>query len=128
MILLIKARTNSEWDDCNCFAIELESFNKIPFDTILNFLEKNKLYKVCEFSAGQFLIWDEEKDYPLHDKSWTLIDKLPDHTTNPGNRLDSLLYHVKVQGVIQFVDFGEHTEDQFFTNSIKITDVLQTKI
>ena len=129
--ILVRARTNSEWDCCDCAIIHLsEEWRKKkkkrieavkPFGDDYNF-QSMRFY---DGSVNFFQSKDEGPDVEelLADKQWVFVDlddSELDELTSPENSLDFYKIVIYREGNARYETFGKHTDEEFWTNEFPL--------
>lgn len=130
--ILIRARTNSEWDCCEFAVIHLSEEWRIqqtkrleaikPFADDYNF-QSIRFYdgSVEFFQSGD----DGEPDIEelLADRDWVFVeldDDELDKLTQPENSLDFYKIVIHRDGDARYEAFGKHTNEEFWTNAFSL--------
>jgi len=137
--MLIKARTNSEWDNCE-FAIvyitedwikeqtkRLEAVN--PFAGDYSFQSLNYYDSAVDFYITG------ENDQPdiealLAGKEWVFVELTGDEQEAfavPENRLNCYRLKVYGSGNAQYCAYGKHTGEEFWTGEFSLTELIQQR-
>lgn len=135
--LLVKANTNSEWDNSNFAIIHIteewkkEQQNRIEF---LAPLQGNCQFQYMNFydAAADFYKTDED-DQPdienlLGSKNWAFVelDKNElENLTPPESELDCYRIVIRANGTGYYTAYGKHTSEEFWTNYILLTQIIQ---
>ena len=129
--ILVRARTNSEWDCCDFAIIHLsEEWRKLqkkrieavkPFGDDYNF-QSMRFY---DGSVNFFQSKDEGPDVEelLADKQWVFVDlddSELDELTSPENSLDFYKIVIYREGNARYEAFGKHTNEEFWTNEFPL--------
>ena len=130
--LLVKANTNSEWDNCEFAIIHItEDWKKEqakrleavkPFAEDYNFQSLNYYDTAVEFYRTS------EDDRPdieelLADKEWVLVElenEEQETFTVPENRMDSYRLVVYRSGNAIYKEYGKHTSEEFWTEEFDL--------
>ncbi|MDE3183195.1 MAG: hypothetical protein KGM16_07235 [Bacteroidota bacterium] len=130
--LLVKANTNSEWDDCNFALIHItdewkkEQQQRIAF---LTYLQGNYHFQSVNYydTAVDFYKKGED-DQPdietmLADKEWGFVEL--DHEeqeafTVPENRMDCYRLVLRSNGTAYYTACGKHTGEEFWTEEFDL--------
>lgn len=133
--ILIRAKTDSEWDCCEFAVIHLsEKWKKIQaarFDTIKPFKDDYKFQSI-RFHDGSvkfFQPGDEEPDIEelLADREWVFVeldDDELDNLTSPENSLDFYKIVIYRDGNARYEAFGKHTNEEFYTNEFPLQQLI----
>jgi len=134
--VLLKAGTNSEWDNCN-FAIvyiseawrtekrkQLEGVK--PFIGDYTFMSLNYFDTQVDFFVS------DNEDNPdlgkwLSDRSFVFVEPEKDELQNfliPESRLDCYTLVVYSTGTAIYNAYGKHTGDEFYTEQFSLTELI----
>lgn len=132
--IIIKARTNSEWDYVD---FSIVTVDKSWQDKMEDFLMLNKKYhssiEWLSFNDDEGFFVDTEgspfEEFVSQDKKdWSFVEITDEEVEQLSTPENTLKYgSVRISDTIQFVMHGKHTSDEFYTESIPITDILQLK-
>lgn len=138
--ILIKARTDSEWDCCEFALIHLsEKWKEVqaerleavkPFADNYNF-QSIKFHdgSVSFFQSGN----DEEFDVEelLADREWIFVEldeNEQDELTQPENSLDFYKIVIYRDGNARYEAFGKHTNEEFWTNEFPLPQLVEQTV
>lgn len=137
--ILVRARTNSEWDCCDFAIIHLsEEWRKLqekrieavkPFGDDYSF-QSMRFY---DGSVNFFQSKDEGPDVEelLANKQWVFVElgngEL-DELTSPENRLDFYKIVIYREGNARYEAFGKHTDEEFWTNEFPLQQLTRQTI
>ena len=121
--LLLKAGTNSEWDNCSFAIVHItEDWKK----------EQQKRLEMVKPFAVDFYTADEDDNPDLY--KWlenkpmvfVEVDKEELETlTVPENRLDCYRLVMYKTGTAMYKAYGEHTSEEFWTEEFPLTPLIQ---
>lgn len=135
--LLVKANTNSEWDNCNFAIIHItedwkkEQQKRIDF---LTPLQGNYHFQSMNYydTAVEFYRTNEDDqpdmDKLLGDKEWAFVEldeNELESLTPPENRLDCYRIVLRASGTGYYTAYGKHTSEEFWTEEILLTQIIQ---
>lgn len=138
--ILIKARTDSEWDCCEFAIIHLsEKWKEVqaerlesvkPFADNYNF-QSIRFYdgSVSFFQSGN----DEEFDVEelLADREWVFVEldeDEQDELTQPENCLDFYKIVIYRDGNARYEAFGKHTNEEFWTDEFPLPQLVEQTV
>lgn len=135
--ILIKARTNSEWDSCECALVHIsDEWKKLQAER----LDAVKLFKDdYNFQSLRFYSYsakfyqyggDEIPDIEelLGDKDWSFVELGKDEQDKfvvPENNLDCYRIVIYRDGNARYEAFGKHTNEEFWTNKIPLQQIIE---
>lgn len=134
--ILIKARTNSEWDCCDFALVHIsDEWKKLqaerleavkPFKDDYNFQSMRFYDYSAEFyqSGGDEMPDVEEL---LGDKDWSFVELNEDEQdklTQPENSLDFYKIVIYCDGNARYEAFGKHTDEEFWTNEFPLQQLV----
>ena len=135
--ILVRANTNSEWDDCDCAIISLsenwkkrqrarlEAAKSLADDTDFRSLS------FYEDSVDFYRISDEDVqnvDELLTGKDWIfveVIDEELENLTSPENSLDCYRLFIYGDGYAKYTAFGRHTSEECWTEKFSLQKFLE---
>lgn len=134
--ILIRAKTNSEWDCCDFAVIHLsEEWRKLqatrleavkPFKDDYNFQSISFFDGSVEFFQSGLddeLVEEPNIEELLADRDWVYVeldDDELDKLASPENRLDFFKIVICRDGNARYVVFGKHTNEEFYTNQFSL--------
>ncbi|HBC37840.1 hypothetical protein [Limibacterium fermenti] len=134
--ILVKAYTDSEWDECH-FAIihctkEWKEKMKQCLQAVQQFTED---YNFCSLNyydtAVDFYRTDEEEhtdiDTLLGEKDWTFVELEENEQETflvPENRLDTYRLHLYRNGTAMYSAYGKNTGEEFYTEEFSVSQIL----
>ena len=134
--ILIRAKTNSEWDCCDFAVIHLsEEWRKLqatrleavkPFKGDCNFQSISFYDGSVEFFQSGLddeLVEEPNIEELLADRDWVYVeldDDELDKLASPENRLDFFKIVICRDGNARYVVFGKHTNEEFYTNQFSL--------
>jgi hypothetical protein len=139
--IAISARTTSDWDNVNCAILSLDNEayltkvkSRIQLSTSLKDVGNLKDLSFWD-SVDKWLLLesdDTEKQMDMEDlmneleeKDWCFVEYEDDETDEkPDQTIDAEQMKIDANGLIQFVGYGKHTSEEFWTSSINLIDVL----
>lgn len=135
--LLIKAGTNSEWDNCNFAIVHIteewkkEQVKRLeavkPFTEDYNFQSLNyydtavDFYTADEDHNPDLYQWLENKSMAYVEISKSELETL----SVPENRLDCYRLVVYKTGTALYKACGKHTNEEFWTEEFSLTSLIQ---
>lgn len=135
--LLLKAGTNSEWDNCN-FAIvhiteEWKKEQQKRFEMVKPFAEDYFLQSLNFYDTAVDFYTADQDDNPdlckwLENKPMVFVevDKEELETlTVPENRLDCYRLVMYKIGIAMYKAYGKHTSEEFWTEEFPLTPLIQ---
>lgn len=134
--ILIKARSNSEWDNCD-FAI-------VQIDDEWKAIAKQRLNNIKSFKGNQsfycHVYWDSPIGYFCDTKELDQIESLResengflylsmeleevDSLTIPESALDTHMLKITKEGYCNFKAYGKHTGEEFWTESFSLLKLI----
>lgn len=139
--ILIKAETNSDWDSCDFAIITISNKWIRRQKERLKFLESIKDDSFSIISYRDFFIDFyrthqqklNEEPTPnikkiLGDKNWSFVELEPkdlEEFKKTENRLNCCKINLDRDGDIYYTAFGKHTGEDFWTEIIKLTDIIK---
>lgn len=138
--ILIKARTDSEWDSCDFALVHIsDEWKKLqaerleavkPFKDDYNFQSMRFYSYSAEFyqSGGDEMPDVEEL---LGDKDWSFVELDEDEQdkfTSPENRLDFYKIVIHRDGDARYEAFGKHTNEEFWTNEFSLPQLIEQTV
>ena len=132
--ILIKATVCSEWDSCNAALVQSVTQKTLErwegYDKIATGLKSGArwddfahlaIYEDCDF-----LYLNDEIVEELEKKNWYYVEDVTDEDTDqkPEQKIDVMLMKFYGNGNIQFVGYGKHTSEEFFTERINLYNLL----
>lgn len=135
--LLVKAHTDSEWDNCEFAIIHLSEEWKQKQAQRLGYvkpLQGNNSFGSMNFydTAVDFYRAGEE-DQPdmekmLAGKEWVFVELEngePETFTVPENRLDCYRLVLRTNGTAYYTAYGKHTSEEFWTEEFSLHQLIQ---
>lgn len=131
--LILKANTNSEWDGVD-FAIvditkEFIDFLKEAMEDAQNMKHKySHGFLGLRFSGdnAEWFCGDEEGHTLLGDEEFVIVEKTLDTSKYQRPEQDIRYGQIKITGdSVQFVGYGKHTSEEFWTESISIEEIIK---
>jgi hypothetical protein len=124
--LLVKAETNSEWDDVSFFQIELDekllTLLKKGFDEARRLravydMDFNSLNFSC---SGTFYIDENEELFPDEDEERLMLvdDFEEENYKEPENSIKMTSMRIGAFDSVIFSGFGKHTGEEFYTEGV----------
>ena len=134
--ILVKANTNSEWDNCEFAIIHLSEEWKKEHEkrlALVKPLEGNSYFCSMNYydTAVDFYRTGED-DNPnieelLNGKEWVFVelDEQEQETfTVPENRLDCYRLVLRANGTGYYTAYGKHTSEEFWTEEFLLTKLI----
>ncbi|UKB78562.1 hypothetical protein [Chryseobacterium sp. MEBOG07] len=134
--LLLKARTNSNWDTCDFAIIHIsEDWKKdlqIRLNSIEPFTEDPMFISMAYYDTGVEFYKDDNETIPdsaepLKDKAWSFIitnEKEIDALPIPENCLDCHELVINADGTAYYRAYGKYTGEQFWTDHFSIQKII----
>ncbi len=131
--ILVKAYTDSEWDECH-FAIIYCGENWAErlakrLDAMQPFADD---YNFCSLTfydtSADFYRINEELNVLSTDKAWDFVQLEDDEEQNfsvPENRLNTYQISLYRDGTIKYSAYGKHTGEEFWTEELPARDILK---
>ncbi|MBZ4192023.1 hypothetical protein [Niabella beijingensis] len=135
--LLVKANTNSEWDNCNFAIIHITEEWKKEQQKRIEFLaplQGNYQFQSMNFydTAVDFYNTGEEDKPDIENllgyKDWAFVELDKNELaslTPPENRLDCYRIALRANGTGYYTAYGKHTSEEFWTEDILLTQIIQ---
>jgi hypothetical protein len=134
--LILNARTNSEWDECDfaivnvCGSWKKEQQNRLeiiePFQKDYNLISMDYYDTAVEFYKDDNAIMPDSAEL-LNERQWSFIiisQKEINALSLPENRLDCYSLVVKRGGYAIYKCYGKHTGEEFWTADFSIQEIL----
>lgn len=135
--MLIKARTNSEWDNCEFAIVHVtEDWRKEQakrLEAVKPFAGDYCFQSLNYYDSAVDFYVTGENDHPdiaalLAGKEWAFVeldDNEQETFTVPENRLDC--YRLKVYGTgnAKYCAYGKHTDEEFWTEEFSLAQLIQ---
>lgn len=132
--LLVKANTNSEWDNCNFAIIHITEEWKKQQQKRIEFLiplQGNNQFQSLNFydEAVDFYTTNEKNksdiENLLQSNDWVFVE-LDDNESliPPQNRLDCHRISLRSDGTACYTAYGKHTGEEFWTAEILLTQII----
>lgn len=137
--VLIKAKTNSQWDSCDFAIIDVsgtwKTLMRSRLERLETFWEDDSFFSHAywEQPLGFFIHRPEEddelrifldRDDELSSLFVTIEDGDLDKFIRPENRLEADLILIAATGHISYRAYGKHSGEEFFTDPIDAYDLL----
>lgn len=135
--LLLKARTNSEWDVCDYAIVPISEDwkNELqkrltsiePFTEDPMFLSMNYYDTTIEFYKDDHRIMPDSSEL-LEDKEWAFIiidDEETEELSPSENRLDCHELVVNIDGTAYYKAYGKYTGEEFWTAHFSIRKLME---
>lgn len=135
--ILIKARTNSEWDNCGFAVITLsenwKKWQRERLDATKALTGDHDFLSVCfyEDSVDFYQIPEDDvsnADELLAGKDWVFIevsDEELENLTPPENSLDCYRLFIYRDGNAKYTAYGRHTSEEFWTEKFSLQEILK---
>lgn len=135
--LLLKAGTNSEWDNCNFAIIHItedwKKEQKKRLKAILSFADDYHFQSVNYYDTSvDFFKADDENnpnlDLLLTDKTMVFIELDKEELEGlsvPENRMDCYRLVIYRAGTAQYTAYGKHTGEEFYTEDFSLNEILE---
>lgn len=134
--ILVRARTNSEWDSCDFAIVNLSEEwkqNQLKrLDTVKPFVDDFTFKSLNFYDCAVDFFQGSDDSLPdvnefLADRSWAFVDVSEDELdtlTQPENVLDSHTVAIKNNGEAKYKAYGKHTGEEFWTEDIPLQQLL----
>lgn len=135
--ILVKAHTNSEWDNCGFAIIHLsEEWKKKQakrLEAVKPFAEECNFQSLNYYDTAVDFYKVDENDQPdiealLSDKEWVFIELDEEEQQTfavPENRLDCYRLVVYRDGDALYKAYGKHTSEEFWTEAFSLQQLTQ---
>ena len=135
--VLLKAGTNSEWDNCNFAIVHItEDWKKEQqkrLEMVKPFAEDYFLQSMNYYDTAVDFYRTGEDDNPnieelLNGKEWVFVelDEQEQETfTVPENRLDCYRLVLRANGTGYYTAYGKHTSEEFWTEEFSLHQLTQ---
>lgn len=134
--ILVTARTNSEWDNCD-FAIiyggkTWNEWLQVRLKAAQE-MEKHNDFCFLKFFDTSIQFFNSEEEFDdkilekLQEKSWAFVDLEngeDEEFSIPENRLEAHVISLSSNGYGKYIAYGKHTGEEFYTESIHFADIL----
>lgn len=132
--ILLKAYTNSDWDECHFALIHYSKEWKETLEQrlkTLQFVENEYGFSTINYydTSVDFYRANEEEEINdlLQDKNWAFVelkDGEQETFLSPENCLDT--YHLRIyrHGIAMFSAYGKHTGEEFWTEDFSIPEII----
>lgn len=134
--ILVKARTNSEWDSCDFGIVNLSNAwrqNQLKrLDTVEPFVDDYTFQSLNFYDCAVDFYQESDDSLPdvnelLADKSWAFVDVSEEELgtlTQPENALDCYIIAIERNGEAKYKAYGKHTGEEFWTEGFPLSDIL----
>ena len=135
--ILVKANTNSEWDNCEFAIIHLsEQWKKEQAQRLEYVKPLQGNYNFCSmnfYDTAVDFYRTGEKDQPdienlLAGKEWVFVELEngeQETFTIPENRLDCYRLVLRANGTAYYTAYGKHTSEEFWTEEFSLHQLTQ---
>lgn len=131
--ILVKASTNSEWDNCDfaiitCNDAWVKCINKrLDAAQVVENVEDFQSLRFFDYSVG-FYVSEEENEVfsEVEEKRWVFVELEEgeeDTFTTPESRLDCHTLSLFQNGIGQYMAYGKHTGEEFYTERIPMQEI-----
>jgi hypothetical protein len=125
--LIIKAHTNSEWDDVSSALVELDDDSISELRKIRNAVE-NFNTDGLSFNKASFFFYgvdfkiSESGQYDEIENGFTIVEDLDlSDYSNPESDLDCCMIHVDKDS-FNFTAYGKHTGEEFYSETVSFEE------
>ncbi len=130
--ILIKAQTNSDWDNCNFAIIHCPQAWKESIRQRLKSLqlvEDDDCFVSLNYrdTSVDFYVSDEDIDALLQGKEWAFVEleeSGQERFAEPENRLNCYRLSLYQSGTAMFTAQGKHSGDEFWTAEFSLAQLL----
>ncbi len=136
--ILVKARTNSEWDDCDFAIVRLsgnwkqKQFGRLDAARTVAAGDPSFLCLTFYDSSADFYRESDENDRPavselLKDRVWAFVEIGEEelkHLTPPENTLGCYRIAIYGNGDARYKAYGKHTGEEFWTSDLPLPEIL----
>jgi hypothetical protein len=131
--IAIQAFTNSEWDNVNFAIIQLTDLLVNNLKHYTSIAEKVasgtpntiSLAYVSFYDASAKFRSDNNEETEINFDSPVITLETEDIGTPPENALDTFIVKAYTGGGIQFICYGKHTSEEFWTDTVMLSDILK---
>ncbi|GAA5089315.1 hypothetical protein GCM10023210_13980 [Chryseobacterium ginsengisoli] len=135
--IIINAKTNSEWDDCDFAIIQVnqnwKSLLQDRMNIMLSFEKDYSLFSMDYADNSAEFYKDDNEIMPdsatfRDEKQWSFLSISQtelDALSSPENSLTSHELIVKAGGYAVYRSYGKHTGEEFWTAEFSIDEVIQ---
>lgn len=135
--ILVKARTDSEWDSCDFAIVNLSNAwrqNQLKrLDTVEPFVDDYTFQSLNFYDCAVDFYQESDASLPdvnefLANRSWAFVDvseEEQDTLTQPENALDGYTISIKSNGEAKYKAYGKHTGEEFWTEEFPLSDILK---
>ena len=137
--ILVKASTNSEWDNCEFAIIHLsKQWKKTQAERLEWVMPLRDKPQLCSLTfrdtAVDFYVVDEENpldiEQLLNGKEWVFVelDEQEQETfSSTENKLDCYRLIIQPNGIGYYRAYGKHTNEEFWTEEFSLTQLIQQR-
>jgi hypothetical protein len=135
--IVVRAYTNSEWDECRFAIIDVSE------DNLEVFRQRCQAIKALEdldcFNSASFFDWNiqwfsyPEQEGELSDClsdinfTWSYVDIEDtdlDYMNRPEQKVDAVRFCVSKGGFIDYKGYGKYTSEEFWTDDFKLEELI----
>lgn len=134
--LLVRARSDSEWDWCSFAIVHLSNAwkqNQLKrLDTVKPFVDDYTFQSLNFYDCAVDFYQESDDSLPdvnelLANRSWAFVNVCEeelDTLTRPENVLDCYTIAIKSNGEVKYKAYGKHTGEEFWTEGFPLSDIL----
>lgn len=135
--ILVKARTNSEWDSCDFAIVAIsEGWRKTQLErleAIASFANDLSFLSMHFFDGAAYFYRAGDDGLPdidelLGDNEWTFVEvtqEEQDALTPPKSRLDCYKMVLYKEGEAKYTVYGKYTDEEFWTANLPLREILE---
>lgn len=140
--IMVSAMTNSEWDSCDFILLRLspEYINTLQARVMAvnKVKEENNFYNISFWDSPDgwyqacYLVgedMDEEEREIDVPQDWSFVEleeKELEEIVSPEQRIDAECMRIHAGGMAQFVGYGKHTSEEFYTAEFPLSQIVMT--
>lgn len=132
--ILVRAYTNSEWDNCNFAIIHINDKWKDRMRKRIKLItpiaSEDKAFAAVQYYDTSVHFYHEEEEWLdtiLGSRYWSFVE-LDDAEEKdfpvPENRLNIYRLSLFSNGVLMYAAWGKHTQEEFFTEELILSEIL----